>query len=250
VAEAPVRHVTTHIKTLLTEALAVSGMNLGGDEIEDVVNVVVDRLAREDISEYLTTRVRDALMEADTAWNLRDDLVRYPWGPEVASRIAAGAILGEILRARAVDPMTGGEESSDDLDAMRARLSGISYRDWKFTLEVDPPLPSKVKVWASFEDMHHPGTPFRVSRSSPVWFGDVEGAAFDAVMRVEEHEAMERFAAGGVRILDPHAPAKRSIAPYQYISGDAPPPVKQFLFDPRKEAEEAALAEPLEDDFV
>ncbi len=102
-----------------------------------------------------------------------------------------------------------------DPERVRAMLKAIEYKGWRFEGVFEEGQPPKVKAFAEVQNLHRPDQTFQLARSAPIWFGDVIGAAFDAVMMVEEHEAMERFRFAGRQIIDPHQPRTRPLAAFQ-----------------------------------
>ena len=95
------------------------------------------------------------------------------------------------------------------------RPVGLEEGGWRFKAIFEEGAPPKVAALAELENLHRPGDTFQVSRSAVIWFGDVVGAAFDAVLMIEEHDAMERFRLAGQRVLDSHRPRTRPIAAFR-----------------------------------
>lgn len=195
------------IREVLIEELSAAGLPLGPDAAARAVDVLLQRLVADDVTEHLVTRINAAFHQAASAWNLRDDIFAYPGTPETAARVALDGVRA-ALGAEA--PSVSSELSPEQADEI---VRTIEYRGWRFRVDAEPPLPLKVTVTADVENTHRPGETFTLSRSAPIRGRDVAAAAFDAVMRIEEHEAMERFRVRSDRVLDPHRAPEDFVGP-------------------------------------
>lgn len=163
-----------------------------------MLEAVLEALTSVDANQSFTDAIHGHVKSAWAASTLRDDLYESLEDSGVLARVAANAVLGVL---------GGGEEGVERVpDAVLGkRVAAMSYKGWEFRYVRLPDDTRAVRVVATLEDVHRPGRLFRTSRIEPVRT-TVEAAAFRAVMQVEEHEARERFAVDGVRVLDPHGP--------------------------------------------
>lgn len=116
-----------------------------------------------------------------------------------------GAVVSDVMSYLFTEPRRVASDLTPENAA--AILRGISYKEgWSFELRELTPSVLGVTVVARVDDVSRPEQVFVLSRTAPVLDGDVLGAAFNAVMLVEEHEAMERFQVGGRKQFDPHWP--------------------------------------------
>ena len=171
-----------------------------GDDADVVLDVLRSWLTEPTTTRHLVSAVLEAFHQAQSAHNLRDDIYGYPGGAETAALLAVDAITITLGAGRTLPPRSLAREDAE------AALTKVTYRDWDFRVVDDPPAPMAVEVRAVVGDVRYPAQEFRISRASVIRDGDVVRAAFEAVLLVETHEAMERFTYDGKAIYNAHNP--------------------------------------------
>ena len=163
-------------------------------------------LSHEEIGQ-LTTHIEAAISSAWAAWNERPDLYEDPGNSRVLAELATQATLKWFERrgARSEAPMPAPQ-------VLAAKVAGLSYKDWTFSLVQLPGGQPAVRVAATLDNTFHPNAPFRTTQIAAIDGDDVVGAARRAVVQIEEHEVDERLRYNGTAVLDPHA-ADRVPAP-------------------------------------
>lgn len=164
---------------------------------------LLERLGQIDVAEHLAAEVVDAFGIALAAHHLRDDVFQFPGAPHSAARIASEAVTSRFRGDHQPPPVV-----AIDVDEVEQALSKIEFRDWEFRCvpaHEGQPTPG-VQVTATVPDRRDGRGTIRISRSVGIRDGDVVAAAFQAVMRLEEHEAAEHFRYDGATVYNEHNP--------------------------------------------
>jgi hypothetical protein len=167
-----------------------------GDDGREIAAAVIARLTAPDVANLLVEAINTAVLSASLAYAAREDLYESPSNGRVLAEVTTNAVLDCLRR--------GLDLPGDSLsDAAAAKVvSGLSYKDWTFQLVKLPDGRLGVRVEATVGDTRQEGV-VRTTRCAAV-MTSIEGAAFRAIMEVEEHEARERFLSESHRIFDPH----------------------------------------------